>query len=101
LENVKDDDFYKTFFNEVEPKILESKKPVFLYDYPISQASLARPKKDNPRYAERFEVFIAGVELGNCFSELTDAKLQHERFVNDKRFGRPREKLIFRLMRIL
>jgi lysyl-tRNA synthetase class 2 len=83
LEDVKDDDFYKTFFNEVEPKILKSKRPVFLYDYPISQASLARPKKEDPRYAERFEVFIAGVELGNCFSELIDPKLQHERFEAD------------------
>lgn len=83
LEDVKDEDFYKTFFNEVEPKILESKKPVFLYDYPISQASLARPKKEDPKFAERFEVFIAGAELGNCFSELTDADLQHKRFEVD------------------
>jgi elongation factor P--(R)-beta-lysine ligase len=83
LEDVKDEDFYKTFFNEVEPKILASRKPIFLYDYPISQASLARPKKEDLRYAERFEVFIAGVELGNCFSELTDANLQHKRFEAD------------------
>lgn len=84
LEDVKDEDFYKVFFNEVEPEILKSKKPVFLYDYPISQAALARPKKDNPKYAERFEVFIAGLELGNCFSELTDAKEQKKRFEEDK-----------------
>jgi lysyl-tRNA synthetase class 2 len=92
LSDIKDEDFYKIFFNEVEPKILETKRPVFLYDYPISQASLARPKKGDPKYAERFEVFIAGVELGNCFSELTDAKLQHERFESDlaerKRLGK-------------
>jgi lysyl-tRNA synthetase class 2 len=83
LDDIKDEDFYQIFFNEVEPHILKSKKPVFLYDYPISQASLARPKKDNPKYAERFEVFIAGVELGNCFSELIDANLQRERFEKD------------------
>ena len=83
LENVKDEDFYKIFFNEVEPKILEVKRPIFLYDYPISQAALARPKKENPHLAERFEVFVAGVELGNCFSELTDAKLQRKRFESD------------------
>lgn len=92
IEDVKDEDFYTTFFNEVEPEILKSKKPVFLYDYPISQAALARPKKENPRFAERFEVFIAGVELGNCFSELTDAKIQHQRFEADlserKRLGK-------------
>jgi lysyl-tRNA synthetase class 2 len=83
IEDVKDEDFYKTFFNKVEPEILKSKKPVFLHDYPISQAALARPKREDPRYAERFEVFIAGVELGNCFSELTDPKLQHKRFESD------------------
>lgn len=90
--DVPDEDFYKVFFNEVEPHILKMKKPVFLYDYPISQASLSRPCKDDPRFAERFEVFLAGVELGNCFSELIDAKAQHARFETDlaerKRLGK-------------
>lgn len=83
LKDIKDEDFYKTFFNEVEPKILASRKPIFLYDYPISQAALARPKREDPRFAERFEVFVAGIELGNCFSELTDGSLQKERFEKD------------------
>lgn len=78
-----DEDFYKIFFNEIEPKLAESHKPFFIYDYPISQASLSRPKKEDPRFAERFEVFLAGVELGNCFSELTDAKEQKKRFELD------------------
>lgn len=82
---VTDEDFYKTFFNEIEPRLAESRKPFFIYDYPISQASLSRPKKEDPRFAERFEVFLAGVELGNCFSELTDAKVQKMRFEEDKR----------------
>lgn len=80
---VSDEDFYKIFFNEIEPKLAESHKPYFIYDYPISQASLSRPKAGDPRFAERFEVFLAGVELGNCFSELTDAKEQRKRFEND------------------
>ena len=83
IEDVTDEDFYKIFFNEVEPQLLKNKRPFFLYDYPISQASLARPKKENPKFAERFEVFLAGIELGNCFSELTDAKMQKERFEKD------------------
>jgi lysyl-tRNA synthetase class 2 len=78
-----DEEFYKIFFNEIEPKLREMKKPYFLYDYPISQASLSRPCKDNPNYAERFEVFLGELELGNCFSELTDAKIQKERFEMD------------------
>ena len=81
---VSDDYFYTIYFNKIEPELLKLKKPYFLYDYPISQASLSRPSKNDPRFAERFEVFLAGIELGNCFSELTDAKMQKERFEADK-----------------
>ena len=80
LANVSDADFYQKFFNEVEPKLRASHKPAFVYDYPISQASLARPKPEDPRFAERFEVFLAGIELGNCFSELIDPVEQEKRF---------------------
>lgn len=80
---VSDNDFYKIYFNEIEPELLKLKKPYFLYDYPVSQASLARKKESDPRFAERFEVFLAGVELGNCFSELTDAVEQKKRFEAD------------------
>lgn len=87
-----DEDFYKIFFNDIEPKLAESKKPFFIYDYPLSQASLSRPKKEDPRFAERFEVFLAGLELGNCFSELIDAAAQKDRFERDlserKRLGK-------------
>ena len=81
---VKDEDFYKIFFNEIEPQLARSKKPFFIYDYPISQASLSRPKKEDPRFAERFEVFLAGIELGNCFSELIDWREQKRRFEEEK-----------------
>jgi elongation factor P--(R)-beta-lysine ligase len=83
IEEVPDSDFYQIFFNEIEPKLRESKRPAIIYDYPISQASLARKKESDPRFAERFEVFLAGVELGNCFSELTDAVEQKKRFESD------------------
>ncbi len=83
IEKIKDEDFYKIFFNEVEPNIKKLKKPVILYDYPVSQASLARKCKENPKFAERFEIFLAGIELGNCFSELTDYKEQRKRFEKD------------------
>ena len=81
---VSDEDFYKIFFNEIEPELAKSKKPYFLYDYPLSQASLSRPSKKDPRFAERFEVFVSGIELGNCFSELTDAGEQLKRFKKEK-----------------
>lgn len=63
--------------NEIEPQ-LGKNGPTILYDYPIAQAALARPAKD-PRFAERFEVFMGGMELGNCFSELTDWREQERR----------------------
>lgn len=63
--------------NEIEPK-LGVAGPTILYDFPVSQAALARLAKD-PRFAERWEVYLAGYELGNCFSELTDWREQESR----------------------
>jgi lysyl-tRNA synthetase class 2 len=54
--------------------------PVFLIDYPIEICPLAKAKPENPRLAERFEVFVAGMELGNAFSELNDPFEQARRF---------------------
>jgi len=56
---------------------------VFVYDYPASQASLARVNSVNPSVAERFELFYNDLELANGFSELTDAKIQRGRFEQD------------------
>lgn len=63
----------------VEPELARL-DAVFLCDYPISLASLARPKQDNPAVAERVELYISGVEIANGFSELTDAVAQRQRF---------------------
>lgn len=68
--------------NEIEPK-LGLKGPTILYDYPVSQAALSKKKVEDPRFAERFEVFMAGLELGNCFSELTDWREQESRCLAD------------------
>jgi lysyl-tRNA synthetase class 2 len=72
--------FYQIFFNEIEPRLKDSHRPIFVYDYPSSQAALSRRKASDPRFAERFEIFLAGLELGNCFSELTDSTEQKSRF---------------------
>jgi len=64
---------------EIEPS-LGFPKPVFLYHYPSALAALARLSKDAPGYAERFELYAAGVELANAFSELTDPEEQRARF---------------------
>ena len=55
----------------------------FVYDYPASQAALARVREEKPPVAERFELFINGVELANGFHELQDAVEQRERFVQE------------------
>jgi elongation factor P--(R)-beta-lysine ligase len=70
------------FANEVEPHLART-RPVILYDYPLAMAGLARQARD-PRYAERFEFYIAGLELGNAFSELADAGEQAARLAADQ-----------------
>ncbi|MDD3991426.1 MAG: EF-P lysine aminoacylase EpmA [Desulfobacteraceae bacterium] len=63
----------------VEPQ-LGREQPVFLCDYPAACAALARLKPDNPAVAERFELYVAGLELCNGFTELVDAAEQRQRF---------------------
>jgi lysyl-tRNA synthetase class 2 len=57
--------------NVVEPELGEE-RPTFLYDYPASQAALARIRQDNPPVAERFELYLGGMEICNGYHELTD-----------------------------
>ena len=67
--------YHQVFLNEIEPR-LGLGRPTLLYDYPAALAALARRKPEAPHDAERFECYIGGVELGNAFSELTDAAEQ-------------------------
>lgn len=78
-----EDAFYKIFLNEIEPK-LGIERPVFLYEYPVGMASLSRVCAHDPRYAERFELYIGGLELANAFGELTDAQEQKNRLEADR-----------------
>jgi lysyl-tRNA synthetase class 2 len=66
----------------VEPR-LGADRPSFLFDYPASQAALARVRPGDPPLAERFEVFIDGLELANGFHELADPVEQRRRFEAD------------------
>jgi lysyl-tRNA synthetase class 2 len=72
-------DFDRIIVNHVEPH-LGMKTPTFLCDYPATMAALARLKPENPSVAERFEIYVAGIELANGFSELNDAREQRLRF---------------------
>ena len=64
---------------------------VFVYDYPLSQAALARVNASNPIVAERFELFYNDLELANGFSELTDCNLQRSRFEQDNQIRLTRD----------
>lgn len=77
---LREDQFDEILVEYIEPKLGIS-LPVFLYDYPGELGSLAKKKADNPAIAERFELYVHGVEIANGFSELTDAAEQRTRFV--------------------
>ena len=76
--------------NEIEPH-LGVRGPTVLYDYPVAQAVLSKKAKD-PRFAERWELYLGGLELANCYGELTDAAEVETRFAHDmaerKRLGK-------------
>jgi lysyl-tRNA synthetase class 2 len=81
---VADDDTWSDVFSrliveKVEPNLGRGRAAI-LCEYPASEAALARPKPGDGRVAERFELYACGVELANCFGELTDAAEQRRRF---------------------
>ncbi|WP_299437893.1 EF-P lysine aminoacylase EpmA [uncultured Rhodospira sp.] len=77
-----DDVFFRIFLAYVESR-LGIGTPCILFDYPVCMAALSRPKAADPRLAERFEVYVCGLELANAFGELTDAAEQRARFEAD------------------
>lgn len=91
LEDVLPDEeaFYQLLADRIEPKLGRG-RAVFLTDYPAPMASLARLSPRDPRFAERFEAYLDGIELCNGFSELTDAVEQRKRLQRDQE---EREKL--------
>ncbi len=66
----------------IQPR-LGGERPLFLYDYPASQAALARLRGDDPVVGERFELYLHGIELANGYHELGDAGEQRARFAQD------------------
>jgi lysyl-tRNA synthetase class 2 len=73
------DIFSRVLAERIEPR-LGNGRATILYEYPVTQAALARAKPGDPRVAERFELYVCGVELANAFGELTDVGEQRRRF---------------------
>lgn len=74
------DQYYRKFVESVEPGLAREPSAVVLWQFPITEAALARPLPSDETVAERFEVYAGGVELCNGFGELTDAAEQRRRF---------------------
>jgi lysyl-tRNA synthetase class 2 len=75
--------FFRIFLERIEP-FLGLGAPTIHYDYPLAMAALSRRSPEDPRLAERFEVYVCGLELANAFGELTDPAEQRARFIADQ-----------------
>jgi len=82
-EALAQDRFDEMLVEYVEPH-LGMVTPTFLYDYPAALGTLARLSPDDPTVAERFELYVAGLELANGFSELVDPVEQRVRFLAEQ-----------------
>ncbi len=78
-----EDLFFRLLLERIEPRIGRD-HPTFLTHWPAAQAALARRAEDDPRVAERFELFMCGIEIANAFAELTDGVEQRARFELDR-----------------
>lgn len=74
-----DDYYFLLFLNEIEPKLVEFDS-LLLYEFPAPLSALSTLKDSDPRVCERFEIYLKGIELCNCFNELTDLEVQKQRF---------------------
>jgi lysyl-tRNA synthetase class 2 len=85
-----EDRYFRALVDQIEPALAAAPAAVFLVDYPATQASLARRKPEDARLSERFELYVAGVELCNGFGELVDPVEQRARLVHDQETRRAR-----------
>jgi lysyl-tRNA synthetase class 2 len=81
---VAEDDNWSDLFSKILTEKIEGRlgagRPTILTDYPVSEAALARARPEDSRFADRFELYVCGVELANGFAELTDPAEQRRRF---------------------
>jgi lysyl-tRNA synthetase class 2 len=79
-----DDYYFLLFLNKIEPHLTHYPY-LLLYEFPHHLSALSTLKKDDPRVCERFEIYSKGIELCNCFNELTDINIQKSRFESQKK----------------
>ena len=89
-----DELFHRVWLNRIEPALASSPRPLFVTHFPAPLAALARISPDDPRVAERVELVVAGIELGNGFGELVDPVEQERRFVQERDVRRRRGKIV-------
>jgi lysyl-tRNA synthetase class 2 len=67
---------------DIFERVAEAKliQPTIIYDYPVETSPLSKNKPDDPAFVERFEIYAAGMELGNAYTELNDPQEQRRRF---------------------
>lgn len=95
-EALQRDMFDEVLVQDIEPQLGQG-KPTFIFDYPASRGALARRKGNDPSVAERFELYIGGLELANAFSELIDAAEQKRRFLAEEEYRRSQGRLPYPL----
>lgn len=84
--------FSQIYTQEVEPNLGVNGKPTIIYDYPKEIAALAKLNPDG-KTAQRFEFYIAGIELGDCYTELTDWREQRRRFLEEEKKRKKAKKI--------
>ena len=67
-------------------------QPTIIYDYPVETSPLSKNKPDEPEFVERFEIYIAGMEIGNAYTELNDPQEQRRRFEMQLGMGAKRQR---------
>lgn len=75
--DLKGNQLVEVFEREVESTLIQ---PTMVYDYPVEVSPLSKNKPDEPEFVERFEIYVAGMEIGNAFTELNDPREQRHRF---------------------
>jgi lysyl-tRNA synthetase class 2 len=71
---------HQLFEHAVEPQLAKSERPIFVHDYPAALCPLTKRRRGNPNIAERFELYVVGMELANAYTELNDPVMQEATF---------------------